>query len=149
MSKFTKWLRIKLKGFLDIDDIESNFRDHETFNNIRFHDIEKDSNDKISYLRKSINSSANDISHCQQSVNTLHNTIENVVHVGTDVDVNPNYGRSWSVVCIEGKLNIVKFVDLERRDAMDVLRFLKQFEAGKHCIDTPHKEFFYEGLFKF
>ena len=71
------------------------------------------------------------------------------MHIGTDVTVNPNYGRSWSVVCIEGKLNIVKFVDLDRRDGMEVLRFLKQFEAGKHCVDSPYKEFFLEGFFKF
>ena len=149
MNKFKNWLRIRLKEFLDIGDLESNFKDHETFNNIRFSDIEKDINSQISYLRKLINISVNDISHCQESVNILHNTIENVVHIGTDVAVNPNYGRSWSVVCIEGKLNIVKFVDLDRRDGMEVLRFLKQFEAGKHCIDTPYIKFFDDGLFKF
>jgi len=149
MRNFKNWLRIKLKDFLDIGNLESNFKDHETFNNIRFHDIESDTHDKYSYLRKVINNSTNDILHCQESINILHNTIENVVHIGTDVTVNPNYGRSWSVVCIEGKLNIVKFVDLDRRDGMEVLRFLKQFEAGKHCVDSPYKEFFLEGFFKF
>jgi len=149
MNKFKSWLRIKLREFLSIGDLESNFKDHETFQNIRFADVEKDINDKTSYLRKLINNFANDISHCQESVNILHNTIENVVHVGTDVAVNPNYGRSWAVVCIEGNMNIVKFVDLDRRDGMEVLRFLKQFEAGKHYIDAPHKEFFLEGFFKF
>ena len=149
MRSFKNWLRIKLKEFLDIGNLESNFKDHETFNSIRFSDIESDVHDKISYLKKLINNNANDISHCQESVNVLHNTIENVVHIGTDVTVNPNYRRSWSVVCIEGKLNIVKFIDLDRSDGMEVLRFLKQFEAGKHCVDSPYKELFDEGLFKF
>ena len=149
MNKIKSWIRVKLREFLGVGDIESNFKDHETFQNIRFADVEKDMNDKSSYLRKLINNSENNILHCQESVNILHNTIENIVHIGTDVVVNPNYGRSWSVVCIEGKLNIVKFVDLDRRDEMEVLKFLKQFEAGKHCIDAPHKEFFMEGLFKF
>ena len=149
MNKFKNWLRIKLRDFLDIRNLESNFKDHETFNSIRFADIESDIHDKSSYLRKLINNSTNDISHWQEFINVLHNTIENVVHIGTDVAVNPDYGRSWAVVCIEGKLNIVKFVDLDRRDGMEVLRFLKQFEAGKHCIDAPHKEFFLEGIFKF
>ena len=149
MKSFKNWLRIKLKEFLDIGVLESNFKDHETFNSIRFSDIESDAYDKNSYLRKLINDNVNNISHCQESVNILHNTIENVVHIGTDVTINPDYGRSWSVVCIEGKMNIVKFVDLDRRDGMEVLRFLKQFEAGKHCVDAPRKEFFYEGIFKF
>ena len=30
-----------------------------------------------------------DISHFQESVNTLHRTVENVVHIGTDVDFSP------------------------------------------------------------
>jgi len=42
MNKFKKWLQIKLKDFLDIGNLESNFKDHETFNSIRFSDIEKD-----------------------------------------------------------------------------------------------------------
>lgn len=149
MRSFKDWLRIKLKDFLDIGNLESNFKDHEIFNSIRFSDIESDAHDKTSYLRKLINNNANDISHCQESVNVLRNTIENVVHIGTDAVANPNYGRSWSVICIEGKMNIVKFVDLDRRDSMEVLRFLKQFEAGKHCIDAPYKEFFDEGMFTF
>lgn len=148
MKKFKNWLQIKLKDFLDIGNLESNFKDHETFNSIRFSDIEKDINKKSSYLRKLINNNANDISHCQESVNILHNTIENVVHIGTDV-YKSNQGHSWAVVCVEGKMNLVKFVDLNRQDGREVLDFLKRYEAGRHCIDTPYKEMFYEGFFKF
>jgi len=57
MNKFKNWLRIKLKSFLDIGDLESNFKDYETFNSIRFSDIESDAHDKTSYLRKLINNS--------------------------------------------------------------------------------------------
>lgn len=59
------------------------------------------------------------------------------------------YGRSWAVICVEGNINIVKFIDLDTKDARDVLDFLKHFEAGRHCIDVPYKEMFYDGLFKF
>jgi len=148
MNKFKKWLQIKLKDFLDIGNIESNFKDHETFNSIRFSDIESDIHDKTSYLRNLINNNVNDISHCQESVNILHNTIENIVHIGTDV-YKSNQGHSWAIVCVEGKMNLVKFVDLNRQDGREVLDFLKRYEAGRHCIDTPYKEMFYDGLFKF
>jgi hypothetical protein len=78
----------------------------------------------------------------------LHNTIENICHIGTDVHYSKT-GRSWAVICIEGNLNIVKFIDLDRKCAQDILYFLKQFEAGKYCIDSPCNEIFYDGLFKF
>jgi len=150
MNKFKNWLRIKLSDFLGISDLESNFKDHETFNNLRFSDIEEEINDKSSYLRKLINNNTNDILHSQDSINVLHNTIENVIHIGTDVRYHNERTHSWAVICIEGNINIVKFVDLERRDAMEILRFLKQFEAGRHCIDTPYKQMFLDGgLFKF
>ena len=84
-----------------------------------------------------------DISHFQESVNTLHNTVENVVHIGTDVRENRGYGHSWAVICVEGKLNIVKFINLDRKDAREIFDFLKHFEAGRHCVDTPYKEMFY------
>jgi len=148
MNKIKSWLKVKLREFLGVGDIESNFKDHETFNNIRFSDIENDINDKVSYLRKLINNNVNDILHCQESINVLHNTIENVVHIGTDV-YKPNQGHSWAVICIEGKMNLVKFVDLNRQDSRDVLDFLKRYEASRHCVDTPYKEMFYDGLFKF
>lgn len=130
MKKFKTWIKYKLREFLGIDNLESNFKDHETFNNIRFRDIEKN------------------ISHCQEGINTLHTTIENVVHIGTDVRCNERE-HSWAVICIEGKINIVKFVELNRKDGRYVLDFLKQFEASRHCIETPYKEMFYDGLFKF
>ena len=92
----------------------------------------------------------NDISHLQESIKILHNTVENVVHIGTDVrEYNNDREHNWAVICVEGKVNIVKFVDLNRNDSRYVLDFLKQFEAGKHCIDTPRKELFYNGMFKF
>jgi hypothetical protein len=133
MNKFKNWLKVKLKEFLDIGNLESNFKDHETFNNIRFSDIEKD------------------MVHLHNSVGVLHNTIENVVHIGTDVKETSKYNneRSWAVICVEGKLNLVKFVSLDVRSIRELLQYLKQYEAGRHCIDSPHSELFYEGLFKF
>ena len=72
------------------------------------------------------------------------------MHIGTDVrEYNNDREHNWAVICVEGKVNIVKFVDLNRNDSRYVLDFLKQFEAGKHCIDTPRKELFYNEMFKF
>jgi hypothetical protein len=131
--------------FLGIDKLINLLDKHINNNDNTFTELRKITYSLNSGTRKEIEQK---ISHFQESVNTLHNTVENVVHIGTDVRVNERE-RSWSVICIEGKMNIVKFVDLDSRDARSILDFLKHFEAGRHCIDTPYKEMFYDGLFKF
>jgi hypothetical protein len=148
MDKIKNWIRIKLKKFLDVENLEQQLDGYARLNNRKINELEKDSKDRSTYLRKLINENSKDILHFQDSVNVLHNTVENVVHIGTSFR---EYGsdHSWCVICIEGKINIVKFVDLDRGNAMEISSFLKRFEAGKHCIDTPYKEMFYNGLFKF
>ena len=142
--KFKVWLRNKLKGFFEVDKLESDYKklsnnykklneDFESYKRINNYNIEK--------LNK-------DIFNNTSAINTLHTTIESVVHIGTDVRPY-NGGHSWAVVCIEGKMNIVKFVDLNNKYIRDILNFLKQFEAGRHCIDTPNSPIFYSELFKF
>lgn len=147
MNKLKNWLRIKLKKYLDIENLEWQLDGFAKSTSKDLKAIQKDYNDKVTYLRKLINNNSQDISHFQESVNALHNTVENVVHIGTDIEREPN-GHSWAAICIEGNINIVKFMDLSGRDARDVMYFLKQFEAGRHCIDTPYKQMF-DGLFKF
>ena len=139
-----QWLR----KYLEIDDLESQFNDHQN----KFSNHEKSNQAQIENLTLWMSSNhknlKNDISHFQDSVNTLHNTVENVVHIGTDVYKSEN-GHSWAVICVEGKMNIIKFIDLNRKDARDIFDFLKHFEGGKHCIDAVPDRWFYEGLFKF
>ena len=143
MNKIKNCIWIKLRKFLCIDNIENEFRKHETKNKYEVESLQYQVNSNYKTLNKNI-------SHFQESVNTLHTTVENVVHIGTDVHYAPdNYNHSWAVICVEGKINIVKFIPLDRKDARDIMHFLKHFESGRHCVDTPYKEMFYNGLFKF
>lgn len=137
MNKFKSWLRNKLKLFLEIDKLENDYKKY------------KSSNDyNVGTLKNDIRRINKDISNNTYAIDILHTTIENVVHIGTDVRQYDG-NHSWAVVCIEGKMNIVKFVDLNGKYARDILNFLKQFEAGRHCIDTPNSPMFYSELFKF
>ena len=137
-KKLKAKLKIRLRKYLGIVDLEETFMTYKNFN------------DKtVFYHRHKIEEFHGSIRSNREGIDALHDTIESVVHIGTDVQRFPNGGHSWAVVCIEGKINLVKFVDLERRNARDVLQFLKQFEAGRHCIDSPEQGFFYNGLFKF
>lgn len=139
MKKIKEWIRNKLIKFLGIDLLSTELK-----REIKWVDqnLTDRINNEVKYLK-------NDINHLQDSVNTLHNTVENVVHIGTDVRRNEYDGHSWAVICIEGKMNLVKFVDLGRKDMMDVMQFLKRYEAGRHCVDVPYSQMFYDGLFKF
>ena len=143
--KISKWVREKMRKFLGISDFENKVIEYMKANNVEINNLYGRINDNDHKLNQKLNF---EIDGQDARIKVLHNTIENVVHIGTDVGVHQRE-HSWAIICIEGKMNIVKFVSLDRNDAMDTLRFLKQFEAGKHCIDTPYKQMFEDGLFKF
>lgn len=143
MSRIKQWIKNKLIIFLGIDGLITLFDKHIDNNVDSFNEFNRTMYNLNNETRRNL---GDQISHFQQSVNILHNTVENVVHIGTDI--REYNGHSWAVVCIEGKMNLVKFVDLGVKDARYVLDFLKQFEGGRHCIDTPNK-CFYGDLFKF
>ena len=145
MNKIKNWIKNKLIMFLGIDKLINLLDKHIDNNDNTFRELRSLTYDLNNNIRKELKQ---DIFHFQESANTLHDTVENVVHIGTDVNRNET-GHSWAVVCVEGNINIVKFVDLDRKDAREILDFLKHFEAGRHCVDSPYKEMFYDGLFKF
>lgn len=109
-----KYIIKKLIKWLDLEnikrDIERNYREFKAF-------------------RK--------ISHEDMGIvqNQIHN-INQLCSIGVDVSVRDN--RNWAVICIEGKPNFVKFVDLSRSDIMEVQRFLKQFEGSNRIVDAPY-----------
>lgn len=120
-------IRAKLIKFLDVDMLENNIKTLQDYNNLH--------NTHIENLTDTTN-------ELVLRTNKIHNTLENIVNIGVDVDARHD-GRSWAVICIEGNMNIVKFVDLNRSDARHVMDFLKSFEVSKRLIDAP------KGLFDF
>ena len=143
--KMNEWFRKKAREFLGISDFENKVIKYMGANNVDIDDLHNEIDMNDHKLNQKLNF---EIDGQDARIEVLHNTIENVVHIGTDVDVHQRE-HSWAVICIEGKTNIVKFVSLNRDNMMDIMRFLKQFEAGRHCIDTPYKQMFEDGLFKF
>lgn len=138
-KKITLKVKESFKNYLGINNIEN-----------KIDNVHSDLKNYVNTTANAVKRQSQDIDYNSESIRLLHSTIENVVHIGTDVRQFPNNREhSWAVVCIEGKINIVKFVDLDRKDAREVLDFLKHFEGGRNCIDVPNKEMFYDGLFKF
>jgi hypothetical protein len=150
MNKFKSWLKSKLKNYLDIDNNKQLLDDYIQVNNKNIERLRLNIQGLESSVKLDTKHFYERHQHNEESIRVLHKTIENVVHVGTDVRENyNNREHSWAVICIEGNINIVKFVELNRNDAREIMNFLKHFEGGRHCIDTPRKEMFYDGIFKF
>ncbi|MEE0441180.1 MAG: hypothetical protein UDG84_02080 [Thomasclavelia sp.] len=59
---------------------------------------------------------------------------QSITNVGVDVDYNKH---SWAVICIEGKSEYVKFVDLTGAEARDIKSFVNQFGKKKAVVDSP------------
>lgn len=123
MNKLKNWIGLKLSEFLGIHDIN---------NAIEY--FARNTNRELNGIRRDVNTHSN-------KIDAIYTTLESVVHIGTDIDTRPYPNHSWAVVCIEGRVNMIKFVNLNNRDARGVMDFLKQFEAGRHCIDTPNRYF--------
>ena len=77
-----------------------------------------------------------------------HKFMNSVCDVGTDIG---HYGNehSWAVICIHGKRDFVKFVDMRQCDIREIASFLKRFERSNRVTDSPlHPEMFEDMIVK-
>lgn len=127
-KKLKSRLRLKLIKCLGIDGI------HAEINELRTK-IDK------CYIHTDSLCSSNKgyILECNEKLDSLHRTIQEVVKVGVDVDSSTS--RSWAVVCYNHTPNtpVVKFIPLYEYDGREITEFLKRFDAGCFKIDTPFK----------
>lgn len=134
--KIKNWIREKLIKFLSIDEMKQhNYDEFKRLTNLMQRE-EQERKMSFKYID-------NQLGKAQKDIETLHETIRNVVSVGADIrPSNLRNERSWAVVCIEGNFNVVKFVDLHSADYQEILRYLKRFEGSRMCIDTPGGHWF-------
>lgn len=81
--------------------------------------------------------------HALQEVDEMKLLYQSITDVGVDVDYNRH---SWAVVCIEGRPEYVKFVDLTGAEAIDIKSFLNRFNKKKVIVDSPFGSPFREYL---
>ena len=62
--------------------------------------------------------------------------MNSICDIGTDIGFK-NDDHSWAVICIHGKTDYVKFVDMSHRDVMEISSFLKRFEYSNRTTDSP------------
>ena len=69
--------------------------------------------------------------------------MNSICDVSTDVGFRSS-DHSWAVICVHGKIDYVKFVDMSQRDIQDIAYFLKKFEYSNRVTDSP----IYKGIFE-
>jgi hypothetical protein len=120
------WLRNKLSKFLGIDELSRDVEHKYKRINQRFDGMDNE----FRYIKKRTNQVLDTSDH-----------ILNQFNISTDLSPYEHH-RNWAIICIKGKPEYVKFVDLGHRDARELQMFIKRFEGTNRIIDTPHREFF-------
>lgn len=84
--------------------------------------------------REELKKAKEDLNTAHREMADLQEFVKGLVDVG--VDINPHDG-SWAVVCLKGRPEYVKFVDLGKQDIRVIVDFLKRFEYNNLTIDSP------------
>ena len=67
------------------------------------------------------------------ALNEAKRTLASCMEVGVDVHLK---GGSWAVICLKGKAEYVKFIDLGHSNIMQISQYLRQFEDSHTTIDA-------------
>lgn len=78
-----------------------------------------------------------------------HKYMNSICDVGTDVGLYNDH--SWAVICIHGKVDYVRFIDMRHEDVMSIAKFLKTFEYSNRITDSPlgYKHYLEDMIIKF
>lgn len=154
-----KWIKLKLRAWLrymiEIDEDMSRIarvmndveRDILRKSDARFRELETEADrisklsnrnkDKVNKTIQRMDSIMSQLSDTSKAMSDVYQTVESVVSIGADIQPDMNHDRSWAVVCVEGKMNIVKSLPLDYNNARDMLRYLNSFPTSKSVYDTP------------
>ena len=113
---------------LQIDQLEKELK--------RVVGLSNQNKDKIVSQFKRIDSMRSELHDTSKAMSDVYKTVESVVNIGADVRPDTQHDKSWAVVCVEGKMNIVKFLPLNHKDAHSMLQYLKSFPTSKSVYDT-------------
>lgn len=83
-----------------------------------------------------------------QLLDECHKFMNSICDVGTDMGFQST-DHSWAVICVHGKIDYVKFVDMSQKDIREIVNFLKCFEDSNRVTDSPlHKGYLEDMIIK-
>ena len=109
------WLKCKIKDWLKNKVFKEEFEDFEIM--------------RLQCMNASAHSD-----RALHEVNEMKLLYQSITNVGVDVDYNRH---SWAVICIDGRPEYVKFVDLTGAGARDIKSFVNKFGKKKAVVDSP------------
>ena len=73
----------------------------------------------------------------REIINNKHllESTRKLINVGVDIHDN-RYGKSWAIVCLSGKTEIVNFYDLPYKDLVELNKILQQFKGTNVTVDA-------------
>lgn len=120
-----KWIRRKLRKWLGIEFIESQIAD------IKADILTLDAEIKIDrHNNNMITKKHEEQMHVVQSYLQVAVDVHNPMHQCSNM--------SWAVICIKGKADYVRFVNLGHKEIRDISRFIRQFETNNTMVDFPY-----------
>jgi hypothetical protein len=124
----------KIKRVLGIIDLEKELVQYELTN------CEKHIN-TLQYIKSTRTElfKINDkLSETNEKLNALKKTVSSIISIGADITRHEHdTSGSWAVICVEGKYNIVKFINMKGQDYVRIVNFLREFECSRRVIDAP------------
>lgn len=81
-----------------------------------------------------------ELTQTRQELKYLIDLISPISDIGVDVHIRGQY--NWAVICIHGKTDFVKFINMERKDVREISSFLRRFEKSNVCVDHPYPDLF-------
>lgn len=141
IQKLSARIKRKIKNWLlsdELKDIEQLKTQYEHIIKIYDH-----SEALLTEARKEHMKSRDIVVDCQKMMNSI-------CDVGTDVGFYSD-DHSWAVICVHGKVDYVRFIDMRREDVMSIVKFLKNFEYANRITDSPlgYKAMFEDMIKKF
>ena len=101
-----------------------------------FKEIVAETKKDVTYINKmyaDMRKMADDLSNRHKYLVDFERRIKEMFGVG--VDFHPSSDENWAVICLKGKPEYVRFVDLRGKDVRELQLFLKHF--GSPVIDAP------------
>ena len=91
--------------------------------------MQQDAIEKYTEAKSSLSTATVELYQCRRLMNKI-------CDVGIDVGFHSD-DHSWAVICIAGRPEYVKFLPLNHKDTMEIVRFLKQFQYSNKVFDSP------------
>jgi hypothetical protein len=88
----------------------------------------------VNQIYETINNKYFELYYKQKELKQKIDLYDQLLNISVDVHEHSN---SWAVICVNGKCDYVKFVDLGQSNIREISRFLRQFEKSNKIIDTP------------